>query len=311
MATLHSALALTSALVGGVLGFEISSRETEAADTLSRNMRKKPSVAASPAVECSVSFWTTDEQTWAYLLGLLAVQLFGREVFKRWGPFKDDAALFVHQLCSLFCIAHCGIYGLYYWYGGEAASVEDRMYGPTVGAVVIGRVNMAFQIYDLVTTLFISRLRKVEMVVHHAMGGTMIYLLLRDCYVHWYAIFYLGISEISSIPLVFVDVFKFFPNVAAKFPTVNNLLRMAFALLFILLRGLYWAIVSARHLYDTFLTIQTGTVHNFQVMVFCALCNVVLTLMQWYWSYLIVRAVIKMVSGKKKNDDCTTKDKTA
>lgn len=35
-------------------------------------------------------------------------------------------------------------------------------------------------------------------------------------YVHYYAIFFLGISEVSSVPLVFVDVFKFFPDVAAR-----------------------------------------------------------------------------------------------
>ena len=36
-------------------------------------------------------------------------------------------------------------------------------------------------------------------------------------YVHYYAIFFLGISEVSSVPLVFVDVFKFFPDVAKRY----------------------------------------------------------------------------------------------
>lgn len=58
---------------------------------------RKP-VVASPSADCGVSFWTADEQTWVYLLGLLAVQVLGREIFKRWGPFKDDAALFAHQV---------------------------------------------------------------------------------------------------------------------------------------------------------------------------------------------------------------------
>lgn len=35
-------------------------------------------------------------------------------------------------------------------------------------------------------------------------------------YVHYYAIFFLGISEVSSIPLSVVDVFKYFPEVAAR-----------------------------------------------------------------------------------------------
>lgn len=45
-----------------------------------------------------VDIWRLDEPTWWYLVGLFALQVVGREVFKRYGPFKDDAALFVHQV---------------------------------------------------------------------------------------------------------------------------------------------------------------------------------------------------------------------
>lgn len=44
-----------------------------------------------------VDFWRLEEPTLWYIVGLLAVQVVGREVFKRYGPFKDDAALFAHQ----------------------------------------------------------------------------------------------------------------------------------------------------------------------------------------------------------------------
>ena len=51
-----------------------------------------------------VDFWRLEEETWWYLGGLLALQVVGREVFKRYGPFKEDAALFVHQVTSSACI---------------------------------------------------------------------------------------------------------------------------------------------------------------------------------------------------------------
>ncbi|CAN0295327.1 unnamed protein product, partial [Ectocarpus sp. 13 AM-2016] len=130
----------------------------------------------------------------------------------------------------MVCIAHCAFWGVYYWFG-EANTIEDRLYGPSVGALVIGKVNLAFQFYDLVATVFIGRLCKVEMIVHHALATVMCYFLMRDCYVHYYAIFFLGISEVSSIPLVFVDVFKFFPDVAARwesFCSTNNLIFTVF-----------------------------------------------------------------------------------
>lgn len=42
------------------------------------------------------------------------------------------------------------------------------------------KVNLAFQFYDLVATLFVAKLRKVEMVVHHALATVMCYFLMRD-----------------------------------------------------------------------------------------------------------------------------------
>ncbi len=45
-----------------------------------------------------VDFWRLEEPTLSYIVGLLALQVVAREVFKRYGPFKDDAALFVHQV---------------------------------------------------------------------------------------------------------------------------------------------------------------------------------------------------------------------
>lgn len=50
----------------------------------------------------------------------------------------------------MLCIAYCTYYGVYYWFGGEAASVEDRMYGPTEGAIVIGRVGSVLFCFFLV-----------------------------------------------------------------------------------------------------------------------------------------------------------------
>lgn len=50
-----------------------------------------------------------------------------------------------------------------------------------------------------------------------------------------------------------------------------------------------------------FLFVQAGTVHNAFVVGFFTACNLALTVLQWYWGYLIVRAAAKMVSGGKKD----------
>lgn len=46
--------------------------------------------------------------------------------------------------------------------------------------LVFAKVNLAFQFYDLVATVFIGRLCKVEMIVHHALATVMCYFLMRD-----------------------------------------------------------------------------------------------------------------------------------
>lgn len=50
------------------------------------------------AAAAGVNFWTLEEPTLWYAVGLLALQVVGREFFKRYGPFKSDAALFAHQV---------------------------------------------------------------------------------------------------------------------------------------------------------------------------------------------------------------------
>lgn len=42
------------------------------------------------------------------------------------------------------------------------------------------QVNLAFQLYDLVASLCVKRLRKVEMILHHAFAVALCYFLLRD-----------------------------------------------------------------------------------------------------------------------------------
>ncbi|CAM9837212.1 unnamed protein product [Discosporangium mesarthrocarpum] len=172
--------------------------------------------------------------------------------------------------------------------------VSDRLMPVRVG------VNFAFQFYDLLATVLMPRLRKVEMFVHHSMAIGMCYLLLRDSYVHYYAIFFLGISEVSSIPLVFVDLFKYFPEVAKKAGKASDLVRIAFALLFMGIRVIYWPCIAVRHILDTVDSVKAGTVHSVGVVTFFLVCNLTLTVLQWFWGYLITRAAIKMITGGKK-----------
>jgi hypothetical protein len=46
--------------------------------------------------------------------------------------------------------------------------------------------------------------------------------------------------SLVQIPLAFIDLFKQFKPLREAFPATNELARNVFALLFIVLRGIYW-----------------------------------------------------------------------
>jgi hypothetical protein len=57
------------------------------------------------------------------------------------------------------------------------------------------------QVYDLVATLCIADLRKFEMIVHHSLAILLAFFLLRDEYAHYYAVFFLGMTEVRCVPV--------------------------------------------------------------------------------------------------------------
>lgn len=63
-----------------------------------RTLLARRKVAEAVVGAAGVDFWRLEEPTLWYIVGLLALQVLAREVFKRYGPFKVDAALFAHQV---------------------------------------------------------------------------------------------------------------------------------------------------------------------------------------------------------------------
>ena len=56
--------------------------------------------------------------------------------------------------------------------------------------------------------------------------------------------FHTGVSEVSSLPLAFVDAFKMFKHLKRDYPTANAVARPTFAVCFLALRTVYWPVVS-------------------------------------------------------------------
>ncbi|CAM9673426.1 unnamed protein product [Chrysoparadoxa australica] len=208
------------------------------------------------------------------------------------GPFKSDPAIMAHQIISVMIMTRSGLLGLRYW--PSIRGTEDRLYGVLEEAEIVGIPNLAYQVYDLAATIAIAKLCKMEMVAHHIIAVGLAYQLLRDEYCHYYAVFFLGLTELSSVPLSVVDIFKHFRELGDKYAGLNTALRLAFAVLFLLVRCIWWPLVSVQFYQDTFESFSKGTVHDTGVVLFFLVSNILLTLLQWYWGFLIVRAALKM-----------------
>jgi len=119
----------------------------------------------------------------------------------------------------------------------------------------------------------------------------------------YYASFFFGAVEISSVPLVFVDLFRAFPELTERssaLHTCNEMMRSIFAVSFVILRVLYWPCVTYTMLYDMRVAASLSDLRGFHVQIgYLLFCAVALTLLQQYWGFKVIRAVIKMIIGDR------------
>ena len=116
------------------------------------------------------------------------------------------AAHFLPQLLGFMALAYVG--------GGSwlmemplaEVSIGDHLYvGERVSSIMI-----AFQMYEIAATIPAPRLRGAayEMVLHHCITLLLSVLAYKYQAYHYWAPCFMGLSEVSSIPLAFLDFFK-------------------------------------------------------------------------------------------------------
>ena len=129
-------------------------------------------------------------------------------------------------------------------------------------------------------------------------------------YLQHYAPFFVGVIEISSVPLVLVDLFhpKHFADVAASHPSlsaINETMRLVFALSFLVLRTVYFpVVVFTQAIPDLATQLQFGSDADSQKTALAASgisFALLFTGLQLHWSWLLIRQVLKGLS--KESDE--------
>jgi hypothetical protein len=217
---------------------------------------------------------------------------------------SSKPAATAHHFVCIAPVLYLAFKGTQIWFFDEdfvASFQSSKMYGGYQPVQVLSITYFAHQIWDLVACLVTEDLRKLPMLAHHGLSAWLACLGL-TCgksdtayggFVFYYAPFFLGVSEVSSIPLLAMDILKKNKDLGKQYKHVFQGCQKAFAALFIIIRLAYWPYVS----YDFWIDMsQCDAVVWLKAVWYAA--NIALTMLQFAWGYRVVQAIVQHVAGK-------------
>jgi TLC domain len=214
--------------------------------------------------------------------------------------------LFAFQITCSVPITLTSFLGLYAWYKYAHAVPQNpagRLYTVLPIAEKITAVNFTFQLWDFVVSLFIPEHRTALMLTHHLLAASVSGSALSGGIVGYYAIVFLGLIELSSVGLAWIDLSTFFPpsdksSLFALF--VQNVAGPLFVLPFVYYRVIMWWPCSYKLWTDVHHVVTSGQAsklrpgYNWVLYLLCTI-NLPLGLLQLYWLRTIIEEVQKVL----------------
>ena len=195
----------------------------------------------------------------------------------------------------------------------KGTAVDDWVYGHSATADHLAHVMTGYQLYNLAVCLGIAEYRTFEFLAHHVTTALLSWCVLAP-YVHYYAFWYIGIAELSSVPLALVDVGRYFPAVGQRFPAFNMAARLLFALTFMVVRVGVWPCISVLfwrsnlpYLFGGLGMAGYPAPRRMWVIVLFLVTNFGLTGLQFMWAGKLIKQAKRMLGGGGKKDAKKTK----
>ena len=178
-----------------------------------------------------------------------------------------------------------------------------RLYAHNEVAQWITVINLAYQIWDFAVSLTIPEYCTMIMMSHHAAAGIVAWSGIYNDMLSYYALFFMGISEVSSIWLVSLDIAKYFVLPPGSlwqlfFQHVTGPLFMG---TFIFYRIILWWPCSFQLLRDVQEVVSTGKAVEARgagrvwILYLWLALNFPLGLLQLYWLTLILEEAKNVV----------------
>lgn len=245
--------------------------------------------------------------------------LFATNFFGYWeGPWSKMPAFTAHQVIVVPVLLFLSAEGLREWFFQEPTTAVDRLLGPRHGHLSEFVLGMML-FWDIPTGLLTPALRDLPMVFHHlgmcataaismgAISGPKLQPVLG-----YYAPFFFGLIELSSIPLIVVDLFHpkhkawhayLTSDTAPSWLTpTNEISRIVFAASFFVLRTIYFPYVTFTGVLPDVLEVaamEPGERDDISLapLYTMAAFNVLFSCLQFYWGFLLMRQVYKLLRG--------------
>jgi hypothetical protein len=233
------------------------------------------------------------------------------------GPWKDEAGFTAHQAVVLPLITYLAYWGVVMWrdtpllpaFGTAVArATKAHAVGSHLTQIAIGELI----IWDTPTCFLVPSLRSPEMLAHHILMAGVAYLSYTNTAFQYYTLLYFGAIEVSGILLCWVDVchpkHKPWCEFADRHPALglfNLVTRGLFLVLYFTMRlgffPYYMFVARESVLLDIaeLLRLETPVLPAFALWGIGTF-GFALTLLQFYWGYLLVKQVQKMLKGDDK-----------
>jgi hypothetical protein len=165
-------------------------------------------------------------------------------------------------------------------------SMHDRLYGRSERFMLLGVATACYEAYNVVVVVAcIPEYRTPIHLTHHA---TTCFLALFGGYpfLQYYGFFFFGLANASSVPLCLGEALG-----ALGFSTAALLCQVLFAVAFLVVRTIYWPLVSYGFWQDCLAYLRAGDAHSSATVSFFLAANVILTGMQALWTHAVLRGV--------------------
>lgn len=224
-----------------------------------------------------------------------------------------DPFLLAFELTCFFPLAYCAVTGTRSWLydlneGFETP--ESRLYKPVpMSSRKMILMNAAFQLWDFLISLGRKELNSIEMLLHHSLAATLCLVGLHIGFGQFYGLFFMGVTEVSSLPLVYVDLGKFYPELLARYPGRDLAAKVIFFLAFIAIRDFMFIKYSIQLWKDSLHVLKAGTAVYPSITYGFLVTNLFFNVLQIYWTKLLLDGLFDLLKKKKDDGDDEKEEK--